>query len=108
MMTACERLTYAEKRLKEKGWMQGNFRKRVEGKLDHTGPACLLGALVTDEELDEGVAVVNHPGVRLAMQAMGFTFSYDVWGWNDATGRTIGDVLTRINTGKEVACKETK
>lgn len=115
--TACERINYAMKRIAEKGWMQNRLRpwKRVEGiRPLHAvaGPACLLGSLITDEELaqleqvDQTDAVYNLtlPGLYEAVQALEFGNAHSMWQWNDQKGRTADVVLERLQTGKVRAC----
>jgi hypothetical protein len=120
--TACERLTHAKERIKTVGWRQRVLRDRVNtdseaGDYDYfesfNGPGCLIGSLVDDEEfaryrrgklLSLYYGVASLPGLEEAYTALGFAHGHAAYGWNDEVGRTVDEVLTRIDEGKAKVC----
>lgn len=79
-------LTDAEKAkslLLERGWCQGPY-----STIDD--PICLVSALWY-------VTNIDHNAVAQAVEAMGFRSPRDAIQWNDAPGRTLDEVLERLD-----------
>jgi hypothetical protein len=81
--------------LTRRGWVQGDW-------IATDGRVCMLGAYLSGMDLevnyDTTKAVsLTDPGARALARALGFRTVQKLMLWNDSPGRTIGDLLTRLD-----------
>jgi len=72
----------AQSALRERGWRQGPYDR------DYSGRLCILEAL--------SVATDEPTIPRVAIKSLGFAHTGEAVDWNDAPGRTVEEVLERL------------
>jgi hypothetical protein len=81
--------------LTRRGWVQGDW-------MAPDGRVCMFGAYLRGMDLEVNYVTtravsLTDPGARALARVLGFRTVKKLMLWNDAPGRTIGDLLTRLD-----------